>query len=195
MATIITFDELLRVLDENPEWAEALRSRILSTDLQNMPEDFRIFRDNTGRRFDRISSDIGDLKAYYMRSQILDAAADLAEYLGYVLESTLDREQLREMAGNRLTGGERLSFVAADLVMKVSDSDGILAYIAAEISYTASTRDTTRAIQNAAFITLVTQEKCHAAVASVRNERQVEELIANGEVLWFPLPDRNPDVD
>ena len=195
MTTINTFEELLQVLDENPEWADALRARILNSDFQNLPEDFRRFRDNTGLRFDRISSDIGDLKGYYMRTQVIDGAADLAEYLGYTLEATLDREQLRLMAGNRLTGGERLSFVAADLVMKVTDDAGNQAYIAAEISYTASTRDTTRAIQNAAFITLVTQQQCHAAVASVRNEHQVEELIASGEVLWLPLPDRNPEVD
>ena len=56
MTTINSFEELPNILDENPEWADALRARILSTDLQNMPEDFRIFRDNAGRRFDRISS-------------------------------------------------------------------------------------------------------------------------------------------
>ena len=79
--------------------------------------------------------------------------------------------------------------------MKVLDGGGNPAYIATEISYTASTRDTTRAIQNAAFITLVTQERCYAAVASVRNENQVAELIASREVIWLPLPDRNPEVD
>ncbi|MYC31091.1 MAG: hypothetical protein F4X65_13535 [Chloroflexi bacterium] len=195
MTTINTFEELLNVLDEKPEWAEALRSRILSSGLQNMPEDFSRFRDNTSRRLDRISSDIGDLKGYYMRTQVIEGAADLPEFLGYKLEEILDKEQLRVLAGNRLAGGERLSFVAADLVMRVTDRDGAPAYIATEISYTASARDTTRAIQNAAFITLVTQEPCHAAVASVRNENQVEELIASREVIWLPLPNRNPEVE
>ena len=195
MTTINTFEELIEVLDENPEWADALKNRILSGDLQNMPEDFRRFRDNTGRRLDRISSDIGDLKGYYMRTQVIEGAADLAEYLGFTVEGLLDKEQLRQMAGNRLTGGARLSFIAADLVMRVTDKNGSPAYIATEISYTASTRATTRAIQNAAFITLVTRETCHAAVASVRNENQVEDLIASNEVIWLPLPDRNPEVD
>jgi hypothetical protein len=160
-----------------------------------MPDDFRRFSANTGRRLDRISSDMGDLKDYYMRTQVIDGAADLAEYLGFTLDATLDKDQLRRMAGNRLTGGERQSFVAADLVMRVTDSSGSPAYIATEISYTASTRDTTRAIQNAAFITLVTQERCLAAVASVRNENQVEELFASSEVIRLPLPERNPEVD
>lgn len=195
MTTINTFEELLNVLDENPEWADALRSRILGSGLQTMPEDFSRFRDNTSRRLDRISSDIGDLKGYYMRTQVIESAVDLAEFLGYKLEATLDKEQLRIMAGNRLVGGERLSFVAADLVMRVTDGNGNPAHIATEISYTASTRDTTRAIQNAAFIAMVTQEPCHAAVASVRNENQVEELIASQEVIWLPLPNRNPEVE
>ena len=99
------------------------------------------------------------------------------------------------MAGNRQTGGERLSFLAADLVTRVVDHNGNRAYIAPKISCAASTRDTTRAIRNATLITLVTREQCHAAVASVRNKHRVEELIAGGEALWLPLPDRNPGVD
>ena len=199
MTTINTFEELLQVLDDNPEWADPLRDRILSSGLQNMPEDFQRFRDNTGRLLDRISSDIGDLKGYYMRSQVIESAPDLAEFLGYKLEAILDKEQLRAMAGNRLAGGERLSFIAADMVMQVSDAAGNRSYIATEISNTASARDTTRAIQNAAFITMVTQElfqgPCRASVASVRNENQVEELIASREVIWLPLPNRSPEAD
>lgn len=43
--------------------------------------------------------------------------------------------------------------------------------------------------------TMVTQEPCHAAVASVRNESQVEELIDGRGVLWLPLPDGNPEAE
>ena len=43
MATINTIEDLLRLLDENPEWVEALRARLLSQDLLDLPERFSQF--------------------------------------------------------------------------------------------------------------------------------------------------------
>ena len=38
MAIINTMQDLLDLLDENPEWAEALRARILTPELLELPE-------------------------------------------------------------------------------------------------------------------------------------------------------------
>ena len=43
MATINTIEDLLRLLDENPEWVEALRARLLNQDLLDLPERFSQF--------------------------------------------------------------------------------------------------------------------------------------------------------
>ena len=43
MATINTIEDLLRLLDENPEWVEALRARLLTQDLLDLPERFSQF--------------------------------------------------------------------------------------------------------------------------------------------------------
>ena len=40
MATINTIEDLIRILDENPEWAEALRSRLLTQELLELPARF-----------------------------------------------------------------------------------------------------------------------------------------------------------
>ena len=70
MATINTIEDLLRLLDENPEWVEALRTRLLTQDLLDLPErfsqfvaemqDFRAevnrFVEATNRRFDAIEA-------------------------------------------------------------------------------------------------------------------------------------------
>ena len=54
MTTINTIEDLVRVLDENPEWVEALRSRLLSRELLELPEKFAQFVETTSKRFDAI---------------------------------------------------------------------------------------------------------------------------------------------
>ena len=49
MTTINTIEDLLRVLDERPEWNEALRSRMLSRELLNLPQAFAEFAERTER--------------------------------------------------------------------------------------------------------------------------------------------------
>ena len=43
MSTINTMEELIQVLDEHPEWVEALRSRLLPRELLDLPHNFAMF--------------------------------------------------------------------------------------------------------------------------------------------------------
>ena len=43
MATINTIEDLIRLLDENPQWVEALRVRLLTRELIELPEKFARF--------------------------------------------------------------------------------------------------------------------------------------------------------
>ena len=52
MDTINTIDDLLQVLDENPKWVEALRARLLSRQLIELPEKFAQFIEATDKRFE-----------------------------------------------------------------------------------------------------------------------------------------------
>ena len=202
--------ELLDELDADPQLAELLSQKLPA----RKPNDFEVRFDdhikrlddlvdelkqanrNFGARLDRIASDIGGLKGYYARSQVLDTAAYLAEYAGFVFDRLLTKNDLAALARNQLTGGPRLSFINADMIMQVRyGEDEEPAYIAAEISFTASARDSARAIQNSAFISRVTGTPCHPAVASVRNDGQVKELIDGGALIWLPLEDRDPPAE
>ena len=44
MTTINTIEDLVRLLDEKPEWAEALRSRLHTRELTELPGKFESFR-------------------------------------------------------------------------------------------------------------------------------------------------------
>jgi hypothetical protein len=56
MTTINTIEDLIRVLDENPQWAEALRVRLLTRELIELPARFASFAAETTARFDRLES-------------------------------------------------------------------------------------------------------------------------------------------
>ena len=77
MATINTIQDLLRLLDENPEWVDALRARLLTQELLELPEKFAQFAtrvdhfvEATNKRFDaleasqtRLEADMSEFKA------------------------------------------------------------------------------------------------------------------------------------
>lgn len=70
MHTIDTIADLIRVLKEEPEWAEALRNLLLSQEFLELPARFQAFvrvTEENNRlmreRLDRVESDIRDLKA------------------------------------------------------------------------------------------------------------------------------------
>ncbi len=63
MTTINTIEDLIRLLDENPEWIEALRKRLLTRDLLELPAKFDRFVEETNARFDRVEASIGELRA------------------------------------------------------------------------------------------------------------------------------------
>ena len=52
MTTINTIEDLIKLLDEKPEWLEAVRSRILTRELLDLPQTLAEFIETTNRRFD-----------------------------------------------------------------------------------------------------------------------------------------------
>ena len=56
MATINTIEDLFRILDENPQWLEALRARLLTRELLELPEKFAQFVAATEQRFDKVAN-------------------------------------------------------------------------------------------------------------------------------------------
>ena len=54
MAAINTIEDLIQLLDDNPQWLEALRVRLLTRELIELPQTFAKFAEATNQRFDRI---------------------------------------------------------------------------------------------------------------------------------------------
>ena len=130
---IATVEDLVRVIDEHPQWLEALRARLLTRELLEMPQRLEDFAAATDRRFaehdrrfaeidgrlaehDRrfdslerqigqLRTDIAPLKAAHARTAAMDEADLMAEELGLSLTGILDREELRALVQRADTGG------------------------------------------------------------------------------------------
>jgi hypothetical protein len=154
------------------------------------------FMDLTDARMNRIESDISVVKGGHARTRVADFTEIIAANLDLDFVRTLTPRRLHDIARNitdptAANPDQRDSFVNADLVIEGADGDGQTVYIAVETSWTADRRDSGRARRNARYLTDATGHRAIAAVASVRNDNEVTELISRGEVHWHRIPDRD----
>ena len=142
---IATVEDLVRVLDEHPQWLEALRTRLLTRELLALPQTLADFVAATDRRFaevdrrfakvdgrfdvlerqmGRLRTDVAPIKAAHARNAAMNEADLIAEELGLSLVGILDQAELRSLARSADTAGiskhDLRSFRAADLVLRVA---------------------------------------------------------------------------
>ena len=100
MTTINTIEDLIRLLDEHPEWAEALRSRLLTRELIELPEKFAKFAAETNERLDRLESDVAQLKTDMaeVKADVAQLKTDMAEVKADVAELKTDVAGLKGFA-------------------------------------------------------------------------------------------------
>lgn len=213
MTVIHTIDDLIRLLNENDEFRQAVRRHVLSDELIQLPERLAKFETHVEgfideqrqfnkeqRRFSqRMENSIGELRGNTARQVVSTLFIEIAEGMGFQCRGILMRADLVQMLihseRDDIPHGDRQSFFRADLVVEATDSDGAMHYIVVEASYTADQRDTSRAQRNAALLTRFTGHSAHAAIASVRNVREIQSLIDDSTVYWHALTpdDFTPD--
>jgi uncharacterized coiled-coil DUF342 family protein len=95
MTTINTIEDLVRLLDEKPEWAEALRSRLQTRELTELPGKFESFRAEMHQAFADLAQTVGDL-AQTVKG-LVDAQAETNRRLDKAEE---ERRDLRQTVGD-----------------------------------------------------------------------------------------------
>ena len=154
---------------------------------------------------DRFTNDIGQVKAGHARWSTIHEAPSIV--LGLNLEKSLGLKYVRDVtmaelaamahnaAGGDIPTNELRSFSRADLVIEVEDASGDTRYLAVEASFTATQRDASRSMRNAALLTRFTGRPAHTVIASVRNDRNAQAEIAAGNVWWHELEERDMEVE
>lgn len=217
---IATVEDLVHVLDEHPHWLEAVRSRLLTRELLELPQKLAEFAADTERRFetlerrlealerrfealerqlDQLRTDVAPLKAAHARNEARHEADLMAEEQGLTLVHTLDREEIRDLVRSSDTDGiskhELRSFRLADIVLRATDNAGAECYLAVEVSYTANGRDTSRAQRNARFLTRFTGRRAYAVVAGLRFDERIRRSVESGAIAWYQLDPEALEVD
>ena len=136
MPNIETTDDLLRLLDENPEFLEAVRRKILTDELMRLPAEFSAFRQETKERFEGIDEQFTGIEERLERLdgdvQTLKSNGDILK--GFGLESVLpirglsmlaEKLDLRRTRIVRLAGDNRASEDFTDRLWDALDSGTI----------------------------------------------------------------------
>ena len=216
MTTINTIEDLLRLLDEKPEWLEAVRDRILTRDLLELPQTLAEFIEAANRRFSGIEQrlddveketkslrkdmdqgfasirrDMGILKGAHARTSAIRQATAITDSLELTRTRSLDYDELRDITVSVDTSdiprNEIMSFRLADLVMEALDQNGAPCYVAVEISFTANGRDTRRALRNAEYLTRFTGYPSYAVVAGIDQDERIKEAMESEDLFWYQL--------
>ena len=126
MPNIETTDDLLRLLDENPEFLEAVRRKILTDELMRLPAEFSAFSQETRERFERIDERLAGIDGRFagieerldrLDGDVQTLKSDGEILKGYGLESVLPTRGLSMLA-------ERLDLRRARIVRATEDSRG-----------------------------------------------------------------------
>ena len=159
---------------------------------QNGRSEARMDRIDT--RLDRIEGDISVVKGGHARSRGIESAPAVADDLGLEYVQTISRSELvaisRGLTDSAITTGDRRSFRDADLIIEAA-AGATTVYVAVEISYTADLRDSERAERNARYLSQHMNLPTYAAVASVRNDYALQQLIDAGKIHWHQLSERD----
>ncbi len=62
MTTVNHFTDILRIIREQPEWADALRSALLSKDVLELPQRLAEYAETTNKRLATLEGDVSELK-------------------------------------------------------------------------------------------------------------------------------------
>ena len=149
--------------------------------------------DSLNRNADNIYDEgMGYIRDQYATDIAREERAIIADDLDCRIVKTLSIHDLIHMVRDADTSGipadEIRSFRRADLIMETVRMDtGETCYIAVEISFNASRRDTRRAIRNAEFLRRFTGEDALAVVSGVSKDDRVDAEVAANNVTWHQL--------
>ncbi len=140
-----------------------------------------------------LKQDMGYLKGDYAFNITQRGIRRLARTVNCWFQEQLNDDDLDKLAhANDTTGiskGDLESFRNADFVLKATHRDtSETQYIAVEASFTGQAYDVQRAVRNAGYLMRFTGHPAHAVVSAVQITSEVEVTVAEGTVVWYPIP-------
>ena len=200
--------ELLALPETHAQFVAEMREFAAQTNvrLSGVENAIISMRENMVRmsdKMDRMESSIGHIKGNFVENTTRKREDSIAlqvgeqnglKFLLYTLES-MRKSKRRKLTRNPslddldIGDGEIVSFIQADHIISVDDSEGDKVYIAIEASFVGDAHDADRAIRNANFIKKLTGENAYAVVAGCHPTDGLLEMAERGEVIWHQMPE------
>ena len=215
MTTINDIGDLIRILREQPEWAEALRGVLLSRELLELPEKFADFVNLTNANFETIYSRLDTIDS---RLDTIDGRLDNG--LGPMYEMKVEKN-IRSHAGQQLglrsirvllgilggqnpeladlaeqavengviTWGQNDDLWLSDLIFTGrARTDGTVMHVAAEVSITAGDYDVERAAERAKTLSRIVGQPVTPAVIAANVDEDRTRLATENNVVVMHVP-------
>ena len=136
MTTVNDFTDILRIIREQPEWGDALRSALLSQKLLELPERFAEFTEASNKRFAALEGDVAELKAGQARLE------------GDVAELKAGQARLESDVAELKAGQARLEGSVSHLEGSVSHLEGAVSQLQGDVGNMRGTNYETRLGKN-----------------------------------------------
>ena len=210
MTTINTIEDLIRVLDENPQWVDALRVRLLTRELIELPETFAKFAEVVNQRLTRLETDVaelkvdvaglrddvGHLKGWSLESQIHSRIVPLISQALDVRRAEIMRspvQELRPELRDTVEDGVDSQLISTEQQRRVIVTDCVLkarrrgtsspVWVGVEVSSKIRPDDISRALETAHILTTVFGEESVAVVIGYSIDPQDQQLADDSGVV------------
>ena len=143
MTTVNTADDLLDLLDDNPDFLDTARNKILTDELPSLPAMFSGFATEILTKLDTLETDTGVLKGIALEVRLADrGVAQIARaFSSRMLRNVRPAEHSRASAGfdeaireapdsGAIHNGEYQRLLDTDLIVQGSSSGGDVAFCA-----------------------------------------------------------------
>ena len=191
MTTINTIEDLIKALDENPQWVEALRVRLLTRELIELPEKFAQFVTATNERFTRLeeAAIVTDQRLTRLETDVQEIRGDIQEIRGDVKTIRDDLGVLKGSHARNAAHSESV-LVAAELGFSLVRTLGFddLLRITREANTADIPANQLRSFRRADLVIEVADqagENCYLAVevSYTIDERDTSRAVRNAEFL------------
>ena len=196
MTTINTIEDLIRVLDENPQWVDALRVRLLTRELIELPETFAKFAEVVNQRLTKLETgveglrdDVGHLKGWALESQMHSRIVPLISQALDVRRAEIMRSPVQEMRSelrDTVEDSADSQLISAEQERRVIVTDFVLKarrrgtasplWVAVEVSSKIRSEDIARALETAHILTTMFGEDSAPVVAGYSIDPQDQQL-------------------
>ena len=212
MTTINDISDLVRILEERPDWRATVRNLLLGEDLLNVPQQLAQLIETTNQfiettnqnfrvvdaRLNRLEGRQGNLEGNDYEHRIANRAMlrarrhfglknpviAMSNYLPH--SPDFDRVLTRAVQSGEISDDDMYDLYEADII--VSDDDN--RYVVFEVSLTADSDDIARAVRRADVMAAISGAESMAAIATENIHELQQDLAERMNVAVFIIPYR-----